>query len=160
MSTRNGVVVFSPQPSLGLLLTSCFGVILNLTVTQSISCLLLSANRTSKFCSFQPCQHLFLLHLVSLLLFVTIVNIPSFPRSFSFRMMAATFKCQPTGLHGSGIDASAPRSSRNFGRFYSMRFACNTRCNTLRHVHTPLSISQDSSSKKLFFLVTFFISFF
>ncbi|KAG2410518.1 uncharacterized protein HKW66_Vig0011830 [Vigna angularis] len=59
--------------------------------------------------------------------------------------MAATFKCQPTGLHGSGIDAAAPRSSGNFGRFYSMRFACNTRCNTLRHVHTPLSISHDSS---------------
>jgi len=82
--------------------------------------------------------------------------------------MAATFKCQPTGLHGWGIDASGPPSSRNFGRFYSMRFACNTSRNKLRHVHapisaslvnpTPLSISRDSPGEIIF--LGFFLSFF
>ncbi|ESW31713.1 hypothetical protein PHAVU_002G261600 [Phaseolus vulgaris] len=79
-------------------------------------------------------------------------------------MAAATFKCQSTGLHGLPVDASAPRSSTNFGRFFSMRFACNTRCNKLRHVHasishaslvdpTPFSISHDSSTESALILI-------
>ncbi|CAJ1938055.1 unnamed protein product [Sphenostylis stenocarpa] len=80
-------------------------------------------------------------------------------------MMAATFKCPPTtGLHGWGIDASTPRSSRNFVRFYSMRFACNTRYDKLHHVHasishasfvdpTSLSVSHESSIESTLILI-------
>ncbi|RDX93022.1 hypothetical protein CR513_24776, partial [Mucuna pruriens] len=78
--------------------------------------------------------------------------------------MAATFKYQPTGLHGWGIDASAPGSSRTFGRFLSMRFACNTRQNKLHHIYasishapvvdpTSLSISHDSSTESTLILI-------
>ncbi|KAG5029707.1 hypothetical protein JHK87_013221 [Glycine soja] len=62
--------------------------------------------------------------------------------------MSATFKYQPTGLHGWG----APRSSsRNLARFFSMRFACNSRHHKILHASvshpSSLSISHDSSTE-------------
>ncbi|TKY60309.1 2,3-bisphosphoglycerate-dependent phosphoglycerate mutase [Spatholobus suberectus] len=117
----------------------CFGAVFetHLTITLSISCLLL-----------QP-RSKFLLNPVRLT--------PPL-------MMAATFKYQPMGLRSWDIHVFAPGSSGKFGRFLSMRFACNTRQHKSRLIHasishasvvdpSPLSVSHDSSTESTLILI-------